>query len=137
MSTPLPSFLFWVMLPRSKGLFSGDISVFYKNRKFPPHYTYIHYTCTFICIHYSSTGCQVFSSGGIKLERFLLKNQHTQRKFLNFENWCNGEVSKFDFRSQFSMSKIIRNFLISFFPLKNINLGAHFLFLTCFDNVNF
>ena len=32
--------------------------------------------------------------GGTKLERFLPKNQHTQRKFLNFENWTNGEVSK-------------------------------------------
>jgi hypothetical protein len=32
--------------------------------------------------------------GGIKLERFLPKNQHTQRKLLNFENWVNGEVSK-------------------------------------------
>ena len=30
----------------------------------------------------------------IKLERFLHKNQHTQRKLLNFENWVNGEVSK-------------------------------------------
>ena len=51
-------------------------------------------------------------------------------KLLNFENWSNGEVSKvqnFDFQSQFSMSKIIRIFLI-FFSLKNINLGAHFLF---------
>ena len=25
--------------------------------------------------------------GYIKLERFLPKNQHTQRKYLNFENW--------------------------------------------------
>ena len=32
--------------------------------------------------------------GGTKLERFLPKNQHTQRKLLNFENWVNGEVSK-------------------------------------------
>ena len=32
-----------------------------------------------------------FSSGGTKLERFLHKNQHTQRKFLNFESWTNGE----------------------------------------------
>ena len=32
-----------------------------------------------------------FSNGGTKLERFLPKNQHTQRKLLNFENW---EVSK-------------------------------------------
>ena len=27
-------------------------------------------------------------------ERFLPKNQHTQRKLLNFENWVNGELSK-------------------------------------------
>ena len=35
-----------------------------------------------------------FSSGGKKLERFLPKNQHTQKKLLNFDNWVNGEVSK-------------------------------------------
>ena len=35
-----------------------------------------------------------FSSGGTKLEIFLPKNQHTQRKLLNFENWCNVKVSK-------------------------------------------
>ena len=29
-----------------------------------------------------------------KLERFLPKNQHTQRKLLNFEFWINGELSK-------------------------------------------
>jgi hypothetical protein len=34
-----------------------------------------------------------FSSGGTKLKRFFPKNQHSQRKLLNFENWCNGEVS--------------------------------------------
>ena len=28
--------------------------------------------------------------GYVKLERFLPKNQHSQRKFLNFENWTNG-----------------------------------------------
>ena len=33
-----------------------------------------------------------FSNKGYKLERFSLKNQHTQRKLLNFENWVNGEV---------------------------------------------
>ena len=38
------------------------------------------------------------------------------------------KVPKFDFQSQFSTSKIIRIFLI-FFSSKNINLGAHFLFL--------
>ena len=35
-----------------------------------------------------------FQVGGTKLERFLPKNQHTQRKLLNFENWVNGEVSR-------------------------------------------
>ena len=35
-----------------------------------------------------------FSKGDTKLARFLPKNQHTQRKLLNFENWVNEEVSK-------------------------------------------
>ena len=38
-----------------------------------------------------------FSNGGTKLEWFLPKNQHPQRKLLNFENWINGEVSKIKF----------------------------------------
>ena len=56
--------------------------------------------------------------GGTKLEIFLPKNQHIQRKLLNFENWVHGEVSKvpkFDFQSQFSMSKIIPIFFNLFF----------------------
>ena len=32
-----------------------------------------------------------FQTGCTKLERFLQKNQHTQKKLLNFENWTNGE----------------------------------------------
>jgi hypothetical protein len=28
------------------------------------------------------------------LESFLAKNQHTQRKVFNFENWSGGELSK-------------------------------------------
>ena len=39
-------------------------------------------------------GLWSIQTGGAKLERFLPKNQHTQRKLLNFENWINGEVSK-------------------------------------------
>ena len=39
-------------------------------------------------------GLWSFQTGGTKLERFLPKNQHTQRKLLNFENWVSGEVSK-------------------------------------------
>ena len=30
-----------------------------------------------------------FKSRDTKVERFLHKNQHTQRKLLNFENWTN------------------------------------------------
>ena len=39
-------------------------------------------------------GLWSFQTGSTKLERFLPKNQHTQRKLLNFENWVSGEVSK-------------------------------------------
>ena len=39
-------------------------------------------------------GLWSFLMGDTKLERFLPKNPHTQRKLLNFENWVNGEVSK-------------------------------------------
>ena len=35
-----------------------------------------------------------FQAGGTKLERFLHKNQYTQRKYLNFEFWINGKLSK-------------------------------------------
>ena len=35
---------------------------------------------------YGNMGCQVFK-GGTKLDRFLPKNKHIQRKLLNFENW--------------------------------------------------
>ena len=36
-----------------------------------------------------------FQTGATKLERFLPKNQHTQRKLLNFENWIIGGLQKF------------------------------------------
>ena len=36
-------------------------------------------------------GLWSFQMGSTKLERFLPKNQHTQRKFLNFENPTDGE----------------------------------------------
>ena len=35
-----------------------------------------------------------FQAGGTKSERFLHKNQHTQRKLLNFENWTSGGPQK-------------------------------------------
>ena len=39
-------------------------------------------------------GLSCFQAGYTKVKRFLPKNQHTQRKLLNFENWVDGEVSK-------------------------------------------
>ena len=39
-------------------------------------------------------GLSSFQAGCTKLERFLHKNQHIQRKLLNFEFWINGELSK-------------------------------------------
>ena len=58
-----------------------------------------------------------------KLETFLHKNQHTQRKLLNFEKWCMGmgeKVPKFNFLT----SKIIVSQF--FFSLKNTNLRTNF-----------
>ena len=40
-------------------------------------------------------GLWSFQTGGTKLERFLPKNQHTQRKLLNFENWIYGGLWSF------------------------------------------
>ena len=60
-------------------------------------------------------GLWSFQTGGTKLERFLPKNQHTQRKLLNFENWINGEVSKISShfrnksRSILKLSKNVNN----------------------------
>ena len=46
------------------------------------------------CCAVSGMGCRIFKGGMEKLKIFLPKNQHTQRKSLNFENWCSGELSK-------------------------------------------
>ena len=59
-------------------------------------------------------GLSSFQAGGIKLERFLHKNQHTQRKSLNFEFWINGELSKIG--HHFS-NKVIQKLTLS----KNVN----------------
>ena len=42
---------------------------------------------------YGNTGCGVFK-GEAQNQKIFHKNQHTQRKLLNSENWVNGEVSK-------------------------------------------
>ena len=45
-----------------------------------------------------------FSNGGYKIRKVLPKNQHTQRKFFNFENWISGDL---------------RTFLILYPPIEN------------------
>ena len=40
-------------------------------------------------------GVVEFSIGGTKLERLLPKNQHTQKKSLNFDNWCKGSFTNY------------------------------------------
>ena len=52
--------------------------------------------------------------GETKLERFLHKNQHAQRKLLNFEFWIEGEPSKIG--HHFS-NKVISKLILS----KNVN----------------
>ena len=51
--------------------------------------------------------------GGIKLERFLPKNQHTQRNFENFENWTNGETQ------QLAKIRVLKVDLILYPPFEN------------------
>ena len=40
-------------------------------------------------------GVWSFQTGGTKFERFLPRNQHTERKLLNFENWISGGLRSF------------------------------------------
>ena len=99
-------------------------------------------------------GLWIFQTGGTKLEIFLPKNHHTQRKLLNFENWVNGEVSKsakspnlLTFKVKFIYQQLSESFSIfislkninlgqHFLSLKYMNLGQHFLSLKFFDNIN-
>ena len=77
--------------------------------------------------------------GDTKLEKFLPKNQHTQRKSLNFKNWVCGEMSK---GTKFLLSKsffYVENYpnTSHFLSLKNINLGEKFLLSTFLMTSNF
>ena len=61
-----------------------------------------------------------FSKGDTKLERFLPKNQHTQRKLFNFEFWINGELSKIG--HHFSTKKFKKWFYQKMSITKNVLL---------------
>ena len=77
---------------------------------------------------------------------FLLRNLAGSKKSTvdkwNYQILClhpvtvGQKVPILDFQSEFSMSKIIQIFL-GFFSLNNMNSGAHFLFVTFFDDINF
>ena len=83
-----------------------------------------------------------FQVGGTKLERFFSKNQHSQRKSLNFENCCNGEVSK---NTKIWLSKSIfhvknyQNLSQFFFSLKNMGFRNEptFRYENFFPRANF
>ena len=47
-----------------------------------------------ISVEYGSKGRGLFKRGVQKLGRFLHKNQHTQRKWLNFEVWIIGKKNE-------------------------------------------
>ena len=49
-------------------------------------------------IHHGNMGCQ---AGGTKLDIFLTKDQHTQSKLLNFENWGVKKGKNFTFKVNF------------------------------------
>ena len=53
-----------------------------------------------------------FSNGGYKIKKILPKNLHTQRKFLNFENWTNLKVAL--------SQKLQDSFFIANFAIINI-----------------
>ena len=83
-------------------------------------------------------GLWSFQTEDIELERFLPKSQHTRRKLwvLSFGLMASCQkVPKFYFQSQFSMSKIIRLFLIFF--IEDYQSRSTFFLLTFFDKINF
>ena len=61
------------------------------------------------CMYYGNMGYKV-SKEGYKLDRVLNNNQHTQIDVVPSSQ----KVQISDFQSQFSMSKIVQLFLISF-----------------------
>ena len=91
-------------------------------------------------IHTMAIPVVEFSKKGYKIRKVFVKKLTYPKEIIEFCIWCNRScqiVPKFDFQSQFFMSKIIGWNLSQFFSLKNINLGTHFLLLTFFDNIDF
>ena len=78
-----------------------------------------------------------FPKEGYQLKYNFGRNQHIQRKRLYFVK-CKvvKKGQNLTLKVKFQV-KIIRNFLILFFSLNNLILGAHLLLLTFFGNFNF
>ena len=76
-------------------------------------------------------GLWSFQTRSTKLERFLTKNQHTQRKLLNFENWINGEQYP-----MFLQHKSNQNMRLSRLKLMSQSIGSErktYVINPCFD----
>ena len=80
-------------------------------------------------------GLWSFQTGGTKLERFLPKNQHTQRKLLNFENWISGELSKIELHFRFIIS-FIQPSRVGSLPLTQFLKFNNFLWVCWFLGKN-
>ena len=79
-----------------------------------------------------NTGCRVFKQEVQNQKDFCLRINIPRGNYWIFRIGLVGrcqKMSKFNFQSQFSMSKIIW-ISLSLFSLKNTNLGTHFLLLT-------
>ena len=92
----------------------------------------------FLCILWQY-GLLNFQEESSKLKRFLHKNQHTRRKFLNFENWTNGEVSKsakspnlLTFKVNFLYQKLSESFSIFFFFIEEYQFRSTFFVIVIF-----
>ena len=85
-------------------------------------------------------GMYTFQGRGTKLDRFLAKNQHNQRKWLYFVNRCCEEMSKSaksDFQSQFSMSKIDGICFTTFFIFLEHQFRSPFVVKKHFPSVSY
>ena len=91
------------------------------------------------CVCYGNMGYGVFKRGGTKLD-FCLRINIPKGNFRILRIGLMGRCQKVQnhptFKVNFLYQKLSESFSI-FFSLKNINLGAHFLLLTFFDNINF
>ena len=77
-----------------------------------------------------------FSNGGIKLERFLSKNQHPQRKLLHFENWTSGEPQFLKLIISYSHYFWRQNWVLCH-KMSGINTHIYFFYSFCATDLNF